>query len=438
MRGQGRVIPSSQLQVVSNLEGGVVQDILVRSGQQVRAGDVLIRLDRTQTGAEFGSGEATLIGAEHQDRPAGGRDQRPRAGLSRRAPIPAIADQIRIEQALHASRMADLAGDHRRRHAPGSARPSARSPRPRPPIRRAPPPTSSAASEARLIRPAGRARHRAAAQPGPGREPPPISRAARWRRPAQAVARARSAASPRRARRSPRPQQEWRAQAGDRARHRPGRTAARRARAARARRPRCSAPCCARRSSGRINRVLVTTRGGSVRAGEPVVEIVPSRREPADRGAGHARRTSPSCGSASMPGSRSPPMTARSTACSKAASSASRPTRWSRSGPARASTRSGSAPTDNALRDPRRPADADRRRHGRRGRPARRQAHHPPIYPVADHPARRNRASGAIRDALVPAESSVGLGGSGDMRMVDRAGFEPAYVETGRFTVCCL
>jgi membrane fusion protein, adhesin transport system len=32
VRGQGRVIPSSRLQVVSNLEGGVVQDILVRQG----------------------------------------------------------------------------------------------------------------------------------------------------------------------------------------------------------------------------------------------------------------------------------------------------------------------------------------------------------------------------------------------------------------------
>ena len=60
VRGQGRVIPSSQLQVVSNLEGGIVQDILVRQGQLVRAGDVLIRLDPTQTGAEFGSGEATV------------------------------------------------------------------------------------------------------------------------------------------------------------------------------------------------------------------------------------------------------------------------------------------------------------------------------------------------------------------------------------------
>ena len=107
VRGMGRVIPSSQLQVVSNLEGGVVQDILVRSGQQVRPGDELIRLDPTQTGAEFGSGEATLIALDM-------KIARLQAEITGREPVyPAArnalaADQIRIEQALHASRMADL------------------------------------------------------------------------------------------------------------------------------------------------------------------------------------------------------------------------------------------------------------------------------------------------------------------------------------------
>ncbi len=35
VRGQGRMIPSSQLQVVSNLEGGIVEQILVQTGQMV-------------------------------------------------------------------------------------------------------------------------------------------------------------------------------------------------------------------------------------------------------------------------------------------------------------------------------------------------------------------------------------------------------------------
>src|SRR6187397_508775 len=62
VRGQGRIIASSQLQVVSNLEGGVVDAILVRTGQQVRQGQELVRLNRTQTGAELGSGQA-VVGA---------------------------------------------------------------------------------------------------------------------------------------------------------------------------------------------------------------------------------------------------------------------------------------------------------------------------------------------------------------------------------------
>lgn len=52
-RAQGRVIPSRQLQVVSNLEGGIVREILVRQGQKVETGQPLLRLDATQFSAQF-------------------------------------------------------------------------------------------------------------------------------------------------------------------------------------------------------------------------------------------------------------------------------------------------------------------------------------------------------------------------------------------------
>ncbi len=52
-RAQGRVIPSRQLQVVSNLEGGIVREILVRQGEKVEAGQALLRLDATQFSAQF-------------------------------------------------------------------------------------------------------------------------------------------------------------------------------------------------------------------------------------------------------------------------------------------------------------------------------------------------------------------------------------------------
>jgi len=47
-KGEGRVIPSSQLQVVQSVDGGVVDAILVRAGQQVAAGAPLLRIDPTR------------------------------------------------------------------------------------------------------------------------------------------------------------------------------------------------------------------------------------------------------------------------------------------------------------------------------------------------------------------------------------------------------
>lgn len=52
-RGQGRIVPSSQLQVIQNLEGGIVSEILVRQGSSVKKGDILMRLDRTAFGGEL-------------------------------------------------------------------------------------------------------------------------------------------------------------------------------------------------------------------------------------------------------------------------------------------------------------------------------------------------------------------------------------------------
>lgn len=46
-RGQGKVIPSSQVQVIQNLEGGIVSEILVEDGERVKKGDILIKIDDT-------------------------------------------------------------------------------------------------------------------------------------------------------------------------------------------------------------------------------------------------------------------------------------------------------------------------------------------------------------------------------------------------------
>ena len=46
--GEGKAIPSSKIQTVQNLEGGIVAEIFAREGQVVNKGDTLLRLDSTR------------------------------------------------------------------------------------------------------------------------------------------------------------------------------------------------------------------------------------------------------------------------------------------------------------------------------------------------------------------------------------------------------
>lgn len=47
-KGEGKVIPSRQLQVLQSLDGGVVSEILVQEGQVVEPGQVLVNIDTTR------------------------------------------------------------------------------------------------------------------------------------------------------------------------------------------------------------------------------------------------------------------------------------------------------------------------------------------------------------------------------------------------------
>ncbi len=53
-RGQGKVIPSSKTQVVQSLEGGIVKTIMVREGDTVKKGQVILRIDDTGFSASLG------------------------------------------------------------------------------------------------------------------------------------------------------------------------------------------------------------------------------------------------------------------------------------------------------------------------------------------------------------------------------------------------
>jgi len=52
-KGTGKVIPSRQVQVVQNLEGGILEEILVNEGDIVDKGQLLLRIDDTRFSAPF-------------------------------------------------------------------------------------------------------------------------------------------------------------------------------------------------------------------------------------------------------------------------------------------------------------------------------------------------------------------------------------------------
>lgn len=56
-RGQGWVVTSNQLQELQYLEGGIVKEILVSAGDEVEAGEILVKLDPTQMNVKFLQGQ---------------------------------------------------------------------------------------------------------------------------------------------------------------------------------------------------------------------------------------------------------------------------------------------------------------------------------------------------------------------------------------------
>ena len=54
-RGDGEIIPSGENQIVQNLEGGIVDEILVTEGQEVKKGEVLLKIDNTKSSSSYSS-----------------------------------------------------------------------------------------------------------------------------------------------------------------------------------------------------------------------------------------------------------------------------------------------------------------------------------------------------------------------------------------------
>ena len=55
-RGEARVIPSSREQIIQSLEGGILQEMMVREGEVVAAGQPLLRIDETRARSSYQEG----------------------------------------------------------------------------------------------------------------------------------------------------------------------------------------------------------------------------------------------------------------------------------------------------------------------------------------------------------------------------------------------
>jgi membrane fusion protein, adhesin transport system len=59
---QGEVVPSSQIQAVQHLEGGIIKRILVKEGQVVERGQTLVELKTTANDADVGELQSRVVG----------------------------------------------------------------------------------------------------------------------------------------------------------------------------------------------------------------------------------------------------------------------------------------------------------------------------------------------------------------------------------------
>lgn len=106
-RGEGKVIPSKQVQIIQSQDGGVVTELAVVEGQTVEAGQLLVKLDPTRSVASFRENKAELsalqVKAERLRAISEERAFNP--GDALRASAPNVVAQ---EMALYTSSLAEL------------------------------------------------------------------------------------------------------------------------------------------------------------------------------------------------------------------------------------------------------------------------------------------------------------------------------------------
>ncbi len=61
-RGDGKVIPSKEIQKLSSLEGGIIDELMVKEGDEVKAGQIVVRLRNIAASSDLGSNEVRYYG----------------------------------------------------------------------------------------------------------------------------------------------------------------------------------------------------------------------------------------------------------------------------------------------------------------------------------------------------------------------------------------
>ncbi len=106
-RGQGKVVPTSQLKVLQSLDGGVVEELAVREGQTVEAGQLLLKVDPTRFVSNMLESRASQLSLQAKalrlQALTRGEAFKPPAELEKEVP-----DIVAQEQRLYTSRLAGM------------------------------------------------------------------------------------------------------------------------------------------------------------------------------------------------------------------------------------------------------------------------------------------------------------------------------------------
>lgn len=106
-RGQGKVIPASQIQVVQNLEGGILSEIMVKVGDTVKKDQLLLKIDQTRFSSSVQQNRAKFL----SNKAKAARLQAETSGTPFKVPREVMAEKPEIgvrEQELYDSRKTEL------------------------------------------------------------------------------------------------------------------------------------------------------------------------------------------------------------------------------------------------------------------------------------------------------------------------------------------